>query len=173
MMVGMTGRLLIIALLVVPIGSATAQSSKGADVGADERPAADAPAPKLGLDRLLRVPSTAGRGQLDVRGGRDRAGWQAEFREVRREIRELEASIATTQQKLRESSSEEWGFTPSGAGGPPTDPEVLKLRTQLKRDRASLEAAQERSRELEIEAALAGVPDSWKKPPPEADDVAP
>lgn len=168
-----TAVLVLIALLVVaPGGSATAQGSEGSDPTADERPTSEAPAPSLGLDRLLRVPRSGG-ARLDVRGGRDRAGWEGEFREVRREVRELEARIAATQEKLRETSSENWGFTPAGAGGPATDPEVLKLRTQLKRDRASLEAAQERARELEIEAALAGVPDSWTEPGPEADEPAP
>ena len=54
--------------------------------------------------------------------------------------------------------------SPTG-GGMPSDPEVLRLRAQLRRDRQSLEAARQRLRDLDVEASLAGVPDDWMQPP--------
>ena len=47
------------------------------------------------------------------------------------------------------------------ATGEATDPEVLKLRAQLRRDRQSLEASRQRLRDLRVEASLAGVPEDW------------
>jgi hypothetical protein len=130
--------------------------------GADPEPESASPAaePDLGLDRLLRVP----RSSVDapeLRGGKDRAAWEAEFTEARQELDTLERRIEETQTKLREASPDDWAFSPTG-GGAPSDPEVLKLRASLKRDRQSLEAARQRLREIEVEASLAGVPDSWR-----------
>jgi NMD protein affecting ribosome stability and mRNA decay len=104
----------------------------------------------------------------DQRGGKDQATWQSEFTEAHDEVRELEGRIAETQEKLREMAPEDWAFTPTG-GGVPSDPEILKLRANLRRDRQSLEAARQRLRELQVEASLAGVPESWKAPPEQAE----
>lgn len=116
------------------------------------------------LNRLLRVPSSTDLGlkRVEERGGKDRAAWGESFSSVRAEIIDLEARIDRTQASLRERAPDDWGFTPTGGGGPPVDPEVLKLRAQLKRDRESLDAARQRQRDLEVEASLAGVPDHWK-----------
>jgi hypothetical protein len=120
------------------------------------------PAPKLQLDRLLRVPGDAV-SQPQLLGGKDRPTWQAEFATARREVDELEQRIADTQRELRETAPDDWAFAPTG-GGAPTDPGIMKLRATLRRDRQSLEAARERLRELDVEASLAGVPVSWRQP---------
>jgi hypothetical protein len=98
-----------------------------------------------------------------MRGGKDRPTWESEFVDSRREIEELEMRIAETQERLREIVPDDWSFTPSG-GGAPSDPEVLKLRASLRRDRQSLKAVRQRLLDLEVEASLAGVPDSWRQP---------
>jgi hypothetical protein len=144
-----------------------ARSASGAppavEVPEPERPVASTPVPgpPLDLERLLRVPPGAV-ATPERRGGRDRATWESEFAKSRREVVELEERITDVQQKLRETVPDDWTFTPSG-GGIPSDPEVLKLRATLRRDRQSLKAAQQRMRDLEVEASLAGVPESWKR----------
>lgn len=153
-----------IAILMLWLPALVAAQETGeppaAEPGASGEPEG---APALDLDRLLRVPVGAS-APSQMRGGRDRRAWSQAFSEARAEVRDLEARIELAQQTLRETAPENWGFTPSG-GAMPTDPEVLKLRAQLKRDRRSLETARQRLRELEVEASLAGVPDEWRVSP--------
>ncbi len=133
----------------------------GADApgaGEDVAPAAKPAAPAL--ERFLRVPG-GDVAPSDLRGGRGRRAWFEAFGKAESEVTELEGRIAEAQQALRARSSGEWGYTPQGASTP-TDPEVLKLRADLRRDRQSLEAARTRLRDLEVEASLAGVPEDWR-----------
>ena len=124
------------------------------------------PGPKLSLDRLLRPPAPLAVVR-EARGGKDRVAWEPAFIKTRSEIQQLEGRIQTGQAQLREVQGPEWGFTPSG-GGQPTDPELLRLRASLRRDRQSLKGAHQRLRDLEVEASLAGVPEGWRDvlPPP-------
>lgn len=150
------------ALLVLPLVAA------GDEVG---KPAAEPPVsprasgepPSLDLERLLRVPSGRPVPRDDLRGGKGREAWERSFGEARDEVAQLEARIERNKRSLRDSASEDWSFTPAG-GGAPSDPEVLRLRAELRRDRQSLETARTRLRDLEVEASLAGVPDAWRVP---------
>ena len=90
-------------------------------------------------------------------------GWQDEFRRAREEVSDLEGKVEAGQQHLRSAAGGESNYSP--AGGEATDPEVLKLRAQLRRNRQSLEASRQRLRDLDVEASLAGVPEDWRKPP--------
>ena len=154
---------LMAVLLVLPLAAA------GDEVG---KPAAEPPvsprasgeAPSLDLERLLRVPSGMPVQRADLRSGKGREAWARSFGEARDEVEQLEARIERNKQSLRDNASEDWGFTPSG-GAAPSDPEVLRLRAELRRDRQSLETARQRLRDLEVEASLAGVPDAWRVPP--------
>ena len=96
-------------------------------------------------------------------GGRSRGSWEAKFARARNEVAGLELNLVEAQERYREASSGEWGYSPVG-GGMPSDPEVLKIRAEMKRDRQSLEAARKRLRELGVEASLAGVPEEWTLP---------
>jgi hypothetical protein len=126
-------------------------------------PDPDAPPPKsLDLDRLLHPSAVRMQPTGKTYGGRDQKGWQDEFKKARQEVSDLEGKVEAGQQHLRSASSGEWNYSP--AGGEVTDPEVLKLRAQLKRDRQSLEASRQRLRDLDVEASLAGVPQDWLKP---------
>lgn len=158
---------LVLLLLATPVGGSGAaepdvQGVEPEGGGSPTRPAEPAP---IGLDRLLKVPDRPFSGR-DLRGGRDRTAWSAEFEAARQEVRTLEVRLAETQEELRAIAPDDWAFTPTGAGTP-TDPEVLKLRSAIRRDRQSLDAARSRLRDLEVEASLAGVPDSWVEPPVE------
>ena len=89
------------------------------------------------------------------------------------EVAELERKIAAAQSKLRGVAQANWGFSAAG-GGPQTDPEVMRLRAALRRDRQSLRASRDRLRDLTVEASLAGVPDEWTEPPaPPASEATP
>ena len=126
-------------------------------------PAPDAPPPKsLDLDRLLHPAAVRMQPSGSILGGRDQKGWRAEFRRARQEVSDLEGKVETGQKNLRSAAAGEWNYTP--AGGEATDPEVLKLRAQLRRDRQSLEASRQRLRDLGVEASLAGVPEDWRTP---------
>lgn len=118
--------------------------------------------PALDLERLLRPPSQVSAPPLRY-GGQSRETWVNRFGRARLEIEDLEHRIAGTQDSLREAAPSDWGFTPTG-GGQPSDPEVLRLRARLRRDRQTLETAEQRLRDLEVEASLAGVPDAWMSP---------
>src|SRR5215831_16751181 len=117
----------------------------------------------IDLDTLLHPSATALQPTGKVLGGRDQKGWQAEFKRARQEVSDLEGKIEAEQNKMRSISGGDWQYSP--AGGEATDPEVLKLRATLKRDRQSLEASRQRLRDLDVEASLAGVPEDWRKPP--------
>lgn len=123
---------------------------------------APAPAQPLDLDRLLKPRGTAPAATEQTYGGRDRAAWQEQFKKARAEVADLEGKVDFTQDKLRVAAAGDWNYSP--AGGEATDPEILKLRAQLRRDRQSLETARQRLRDLQVEASLAGVPEEWRGP---------
>lgn len=121
----------------------------------------EAARPALSLDSLL-TPRTGEWGLREtLRGGRDRESWRREFGDARAEVTQLEGQVDEVQEKLRAASAgSNWSYAPAGAGEA-VDPEVMKLRSHLRRDRASLDSARARLRDLEVEASLAEVPDHW------------
>jgi hypothetical protein len=132
-------------------------------------PAAAAPAtgkPALRLDSILRPRTTpvAPPPSAAAPGGRNRAQWASTFSAVRQEIAVLQTQVEASRKRLAASSNgSEYQYSPLG-GGVSTDPETLKLRAQLRRDRETLEAAERRLRDLEVEASLSGVPRAWFDP---------
>ncbi len=177
----MRGVLVLLALLVASQGGLAGAGRAGraadgdatgaaAETGAaeDRAPGAEQASPPGAsrspeLDRLLRPRLSPAAGTAPAgyqRGGRDREEWREQFDSLQSEIRTLEAMIAGKQEKMREASDGGYQFAPPGAGAP-TDPAVLQLRAELKRDRTTLETSRRRLRELEIEASLAGVPRDW------------
>jgi hypothetical protein len=164
-------RALLAAAIASVAFSATVLADPQTDAGDQPAPApaeegpppAKAPTGKtIDLDTLLHPPATALQPTGKTYGGRDQKAWQAEFRRARSEITDLQGKIEAEQQHLRSASGGDWQYSPTG--GEATDPEVLKLRATLKRDRQSLEASQQRLRDLDVEASLAGVPEDWRKP---------
>lgn len=158
--------LLLLAAPTAPFAQST--PTPGAKPETEEAAPAPAPAPKpsapLDLDRLLRPPGVAPATPAAEPnlGGRDRAEWREEFEKANAEVADLESKVEVSQQRLRANTAGDWNYSP--AGGEASDPEVLKLRAQLRRDRQSLEAARQRLRDLRVEASLAGVPEAWLNP---------
>ncbi len=162
-----------VALWLCLLVLATAPAPAGAQEPADEGPALPAgDGSGLDLGDLLRP-----RGGFESkpakregqRGGRDEREWRDAFGRTRAEVTALEEKVAESQQKIRRvTGNGSYKFSPVGVGES-VDPEVHRLRAQLKRDRQSLDTARSRLRDLEVEASLAGVPDSWR----ETSDVDP
>jgi len=163
----MRARLLVCAWLAVAVSGPARADSKDPD------PDAPAPAPpptapaegtpkKIGLDVLLNPGAVAPQPTGKYYGGKDQKAWEDEFRRAREEVSDLEGKVEAGTKHLRSAAGGEWNYSP--AGGEPTDPEVLKLRAQLRRDRQSLETSRQRLRDLDVEASLAGVPEEWRNP---------
>lgn len=150
----------VLLVLLLPVAGDLAHAQS--DASSEPDPQSPGSPRSVALDRLLRVPGT-----LDLapawRGQRDEAAWRESFRAARAEVTKLEQSIENSQSELRKVAPANWGFTAPG-GGQQSDPDVLRLRAMLRRDRQSLEASRERLRDLDVEASLAGVPDAWRNP---------
>ncbi len=158
-------RLVFLLVVLAPLLAAGQEGGQeGAESGAEEPPKTEQK-PSLGLDSLL-TPRSVVPHETGLRGGKDREAWRREFEGTRSEVAELEQQVASLQQTIRDKSTSDWGYTPTG-GGAPSDPEIMRLRAELKRDRQSLQTARNRLRELEVEASLAEVPDAWLEPDPE------
>ncbi len=155
-------RLILLATAWFSLGAAEPAPEPERTAPEPEGAVPEAAAP-LDLDRLLRVPGGSA-SQGERLGGRSRRAWFDEFERARGDVADLERRIQESQATLRSKASTDWGFTPAGASAP-TDPETLKLRADLRRDRQSLDTARTRLRDLEVEASLAGVPDEWKRAP--------
>jgi hypothetical protein len=160
------GLCLVLSLAGSSVSLAQATPPPGDDFGPEEAAPApqNKPAAPLDLDRLLRPPGVvpATPTAEPTLGGRDRAKWRSEFANANAEVADLESKVEVSQQRLRANTVGDWNYSP--AGGEASDPEVLKLRAQLRRDRQSLETARQRQRDLRVEASLAGVPEAWLKP---------
>ena len=142
----------------------------------------DEPAAPIDLDKLLRPPTSvsgpAGLGVPTVPrtgaaptprslGGRTASEWRETFDKARSEVTTLDDRVRGGQEQLREASRGEYSYSPPGAGQA-SDPQVVRIRAELRRDRQSLETARRRLRDLEVEASLAGVPDEWRHDPVES-----
>ena len=151
-------------------------SAAPAPAGAEEPPApseeagAEAAAgggPALDLGNLLRPRGpfdSKPRQSGDLRSGRDERAWRQAFAEARAEVAGLEEKVTAAQEQIRKATGGAgYNFSPVGVGES-VDPDVQRLRAQLKRDRRSLDTARSRLRDLDVEASLAGVPDAWREP---------
>jgi hypothetical protein len=131
---------------------------------ADEDPAS----PPVSLDRLLKLPDSVDY-DLETRGGSTSEEWRSRFRAARRDVQVAREELVQMTQELDEtsSSSSAWKVSPPGLGGlqapDPDTPGNYQASMGLKRAKAELARAGAALRDLEIEANLAGVPDSWRR----------
>jgi hypothetical protein len=156
-------RLCLWVLLAVPVVSWAQTAPRPGDATPPGPAPQHVPSKPLELDRLLRPPGAVLAPSSEPSyGGRDRAEWQDQFINARAEVVDLEGKVEAIQNRLRQVTAGDWNYSPSG--GEAADPEVMKLRAQLRRDRQSLEASRQRLRDLQVEASLAGVPEEWRGP---------
>ncbi len=124
----------------------------------------------VSLDRLLKIPSSAPMGRMEVerKGGRTRSQWQERYRIVERDLEKARENLAETRAALEERMSSEtssWKMAAPGIGDvsandAPTD---YRLTQQLRRDREELARSERAIRDLDVESNLAGVPQDWRK----------
>jgi hypothetical protein len=164
---GRTARLALVAWLALAGAPAHGQDGTKDDASATARPAGSGGAP-LDLDKLLNPRVGEARPAAATKpGGKDRETWRKQFDDAYTEVRQLRAKVDESQRKMRSAAGDaNYSYSPTG-GTETYDPEVLKARAQIQRDRQSLEAAERRLRDLKVEASLAGVPPAWQQGPPQ------
>lgn len=145
---------LLLASALLPAAAGRAQTDAGA------------PAGKVDLERLLELPRGL---EFDVerRGGLTRSEWIARYDEAYQSLAAARAGLADAQERLARFASRNgnWNMAPPGlpveaaaeGGG-----DTWRLREEIRRWRAEIERAEARLRELDVEASLAGVPESWR-----------
>ncbi len=138
-------------------------------VGAEaEEGAADpAASPEVELEQLLVLPDSLEYGGVERKGGATRQEWRSRFEGARQEVVESRQALARAQQKLARAAqgSSNWSIAPPGVGNVDVEtnnPGQFQLRQEVKRLREDVSAAEQRLRELHVEASLAGVPADWR-----------
>lgn len=157
-----------LALLVALSGAGAA-----ADPGAENRPtsapqASPEQAPAVGLDSLLRLPSSTAPVEPPRTGGASRQEWQERFAAARADVESARQAIDKAQRELGQlaDGGTAWQMSaPGTTAGADNSPVSFRLRQELRRGRDELASAERRLSELEVEANLAGVPADWMQPP--------
>jgi hypothetical protein len=165
---------------VLAASPAWAQPAPGAGARSEPGSAAGPPAPATGvpLEKLLRVPSSAGPVDGEPRrGGRTRGEWQARFAAAESELVRARKGVDDSRRKLEEIAPDQaWSMGAPGLPvqvSPAETPIDFKLRQELRRQREEVDFAERRLQELAIEANLAQVPDEWRRPDGEPAKPAP
>lgn len=166
-----------LAWLVVVPSPAQAQTPPAAPPAASG--SAPAPARPVEIDRLLRLPAGERYG-VERRAGATEQEWRSRFRLARRDVVERRKALDRLQGKLEAAATDNpWRLAPPGASASTESTENFSLTEKIRREREALAAAERRSRDLEVEANLAGVPVAWREdamedaPPPRAGEDAP
>jgi hypothetical protein len=126
-------------------------------------------APVVPLDQLLKLPSSAPvEASIERRGGNTKSEWQARFRSAREDVSKADAELEQVRADLEKVAGRESSWTMSapglGAAKDPTDtPLDYRLSQDLKKTREEAARARQALQDLEVEANLAGVPESWRK----------
>ena len=122
------------------------------------------PAPQVALDDLLRLPSgyaeSAGR-----KGGATAPEWRARFAAARTRVSDAEKELERLDKELGALSQDAsaWSVAAPGSSDPQSGPLNLRLRQQIKDQKAAIEEAERDLRALEVEADLAAVPPDWRQ----------
>lgn len=119
------------------------------------------------LDALLHLPSGFVTTEPRVVAGAVESEWRRRFTKADRDLSEARTRLKDTKRELdgiaSAGGSSQWSIAPPGGeSSPTTSPLSFKLRQQLRDDRERIAAGEKASRELRIEADLAGVPQSWR-----------
>jgi len=130
---------------------------------------AQASAPVVPLDDLLKLPPSAPTdAEIERKGGDTKPQWQARFRSARKGVTAADEELQEVRDELEELSGESgsWKMSAPGLGSveDPTDaPSNYRLSRALKSKREEASRARQALRDLEVEANLAGVPESWRR----------
>lgn len=127
--------------------------------------AGDTPPPKVGLDQLLKLPTTTPVVAEARKGGHTRPEWRARFDTAQEDLADHELALRKAREELEELVGEQsnWQMTAPGlpAGSAENTPVSFQLREEIRREEAEVDRAERRLRDLDVEASLAGVPADW------------
>lgn len=151
---------LLTPLIALLLGLLTAAEAGGEDAQAGEG-GSETP---VRLERLLELPSSIDY-TVERRGSATRGEWRERFRETRASLDHARTALEKAQRELEgmAEDSEAWQLAPPGATEATNAPLSYRLRQEIRRQRAEVRRAEQRLRELEVEAELAGVPPDWRQ----------
>jgi hypothetical protein len=178
---------LLIAVLAAAGGALAApgeeDSARGEEISPPSSspvPEAAPPPPDVDLDRLLRLP-TSYTSQAQRHRGATASDWRARFAEADGGLEASRSRLSDAQKKMEHTAADsaQWQMGAPGLGNPDAEHATVsyKLRAEIRTLRDELTQAEKRRKDLTIEADLAGVPDSWRRPegtpaPPRAGELS-
>ena len=151
--------------VLVALAALPARSADAPPESVDAAPVAgDAPGSAVGLDQLLRLPDGF-EADVERRGGATASEWRARFSGARSEIGEAKRKLEEVEKELGQisGSSTAWQVSAPGSTDPQTSPLSLRLRQEVRDQRAAIDEAERRLRALDVEADLAAVPEEWRQ----------
>jgi len=128
----------------------------------EETPAPSEAPPPVGLDRLLKLPTTMDY-SVERRAGLTRGEWRTRFERIDAALAGEKQALATAQAELDRvaGSADQWLLGPPGMTN--TDaPLDYRLRQEIDRRKEEIERLETARKDLEVEANLAGVPEDWR-----------
>lgn len=161
------GRRALAAALGLAVGAAGAETGSPAAGQAPEPAPAGAPAAssgRVGLDRLLTLPSGAGYDAAERRGGATRAQWAVRFASLREALAAEKLALEAAQRERDRvaGSVDQWLLGPPGTTGENV-PLDFRLRREVASRREEVERLEKEIKRLEVEANLADVPPQWRE----------
>lgn len=141
--------------------AAPAASEEGAPP-AESAPAPSEAPPPVGLDRLLKLPSSM-EYNVERRAGLTRGEWRSRFERIDSALEAEKKGLASAQGELDRvaGSADQWLLGPPGMTN--TDaPLDYRLRQEITRRKQEIERLEAERKSLEVEANLAGVPEDWR-----------
>ena len=154
-------------LLAVGAFAQEAELSVREQVEVEEASPADLGVSEVGLDQLLVLPDTWS-AEPTTRHGENAIRWRQRFADSNQAIAAAQAKIDKARQAMDTLSGggqSQWQMAPPGASAnTEAAPMSMKHREEVRAGKLELEQAERNHRALKIEADLAGVPSSWRKP---------
>lgn len=133
--------------------------------GSQEGGGAPSAAPRVELDKLLKLPPSMDY-SVDTRGGQTPGEWRGRFQRIRTALVSERQALEEAETRLEEtaSGSDAWRIAPPipGAGSTADAPLDFQLRQEIRKRREEIAHLEQELQELEIEADLAGVPEAWR-----------
>jgi hypothetical protein len=119
------------------------------------------------LDKLLTLPSTLDY-SVEKRGGLTPGEWRSRFKAIHTALEAERKALEHAEQDLDRvaGSADAWMVgppMPGSAGGGAQSPLDYRLRQAIQRHRLEIDRLERQLREVEVEANLAAVPESWRK----------
>ena len=145
---------------------AAAQQGEGAGDPAAGGAGSGESAPPVGLDQLLKLPSSLDY-SVQTRGGQTPGEWRARFRRLEEALVAEREALAEAEGRLEDvaRSTDPWTVGPAlpGVATRSEAPLDYELRQEIRRRREEIERLERQLRELSVEADLAGVPPEWRR----------